>query len=697
MNKYFKPLLFSLCWMLSTGITQAGTVAWKCTINNSPWVEKSPLSTTAWDNDNSSYISVDEAQTDQEIEDWGGCIIEKAWDGLMKLSQTDRDAAVKAMYDTVEGIYTNARCAIGMNDMSMNTRNYSDDEFPNDYTMEKFNITRDKEYLIPFIKAAMVYNPHLKVWATPWSPPTWMKTRNSFYGGRLKADPQVRQALALYIEKWVKAYREENINVFAVFHQNEPQHENDNWLVTHYEPEDFRDFLRDYLYPKFRQDDMHVECGVGTSVSDDNPPRLIPAVMNDTLANSYSTNIAIQYSIPNATYCRKTWPNKRLWQSETPAGNGSNDWPYAEENWAAMRDYLQNGVNSYSQWDVADVKGGTSNEYKPFSAPVVIDTVKKTVILTPAYYQIKHFTYFVKPGALRIKSTGNYSDHVAFVNRNGGIAVVVANTTNSNSSVAININGQKIKPTLPAHSFNTFTINGTPISDISPFNKIEAEAYTGQSGTFDIPCGEGGKCLSYIHNNEWAYYYHINFGKGAGGFQARVAATVGGSIEVHLDSVTSDPVATCKVDPTGGVTTWKTVSSDFTKSISGSHKLYLKFKGTGNDNLFNLNWWKFDSATVGIKTVPESRVISVNEIKFIQGSGKIRTLHLDISRQATMQKVNVCMFDLNGHLVSTLFKGRMSASHIELPFSRAEIRTGSYVITVAFNDKICLSKKIVLR
>lgn len=687
---------------LSLPSLQAATVTWRSSTNNAFWVDKGPLTTTAWDNDQASYISLDEKSTDQEIDDWSGCVNERPWHGIMKLTQANQDSVVKALFDPVEGILTNARCPIGMNDMAMGTY-VCDDSFTVDYNMERFSIAQDKKYLIPQLKAAMKYNPRLRVWATPWSPPPWMKMKDasgavwmSYYGGRLKPDAQTRNALALYLEKWVQAYRAEGINIFAIFHQNESQHDNLNWLVTHYEPADYRDFLRDYLYPKFRQDDMHVECGVGTSVSDYNPPTLIPTVLNDTLANSYSTNIAIQYAEPNATYCRQTWPQKRLWQSETPAGNGSNDWPYAVENWTAMQSYLTKGVHSYGQWDIADVKGGTSNEGKPFSAPIVVDTVAKTYRLTPAYWQIKHITYFVKQGALRIKTTGNFTNHVAFVNRNGQNAVVVANTTGSAVTVAININGQKIKPTLPANSFNSFSTAGTPISDFSPFIQTEAEKYTTQSGTFTKPSSEGGSCLSLIHNNEWATYTHLDFGTGANAFQARVAGTTGGSIEIRIDSITAAPAGTCTVAPAAGATSWQTVSCDLTTPLSGSHTLYLKFKGTGTGNLFDFKWWKFIAGATGVKTVALS-LKGANTVKTLSGAGKTQTLRLDFSRTVTHAKADVRLFDLTGRLVKTLFKGQVSSSTLTLPLDRRGIKAGSYVITVSLNDKVAVTEKTTLQ
>jgi glucosylceramidase len=701
MCKRFAAAAVFFCCVLSVTVPRAATVTWKSSTNGSFWVENPTITTVPWDNDVTSYISINETQTDQEIFDWSGCINERPWEGLMKLSQANRDSATKAMFDTVEGILTNVRCPIGMNDMSI-AAYVCCASFTPDYSMAGFTIAQDLKYIIPWIKAGQRWNPRLRVWSSPWTPPPWMKTDTDYTGGSLKTDAQIRTAYALYFSKWIQAFRAQGINIFAIYEQNEPQHNNRTWLTTYYTAPDYLDFLKNYLYPRLRQDDLPVESGVGTSVQDDSPPTLIPGVLNDTVGNSYSTNLAIQYSVKNVQYSHTTWPTKILWESETPAGSGSNDWPYAEENWGNMRDYLQAGANTYSQWDVANVKNGRSLYNLLFSAPVVVDTAAKTFTLTPMYWQVKHITYFVKPGAKRIMATGNYyapssttPNFLAFVNRSGKNVVIVANTSASSATVAINLNGQKIKPTLPAHSFNSFSIAGTPVPDISPFNQIEAEKYTGQSGTYTIPCSEGGSCLSYIHTNEWAYYYHLDFGTGANSFLARIAGTVGGSIEIRLDSLTATPAGTCTVPSTGGATAWQTVSCALNPVITGRHILYLKFKGTGTGNLFNLNWWKFGSSS-GIKTVSETMEACVSRISVVAGAGQAKTLRLEFSNGVAQGNLIVSLFDLNGRLVTTLFKGRLSSSHLTLPIDRAEIGPGVYMIKVSLNDKIALIKTAAL-
>ena len=110
--------------------------------------------------------------------------------------------------------FTLGRAPIGANDFSLGW--YSLNETPGDYEMKHFSIERNREALIPFIKAAMKYQPRLGVWAVPWCPQSWMTTNGRYRQGHIKADPQTFAAYALYFSKFVQAWRAEGINLYAI-------------------------------------------------------------------------------------------------------------------------------------------------------------------------------------------------------------------------------------------------------------------------------------------------------------------------------------------------------------------------------------------------------------------------------------------------------------------------------------------------
>lgn len=106
------------------------------------------------------------------------------------------------------------RLPIGASDYALEW--YSHNEAENDVEMDHFSIERDRQYLIPYIKEALKRNPDLQLFASPWSPPTWMKFPKAYNYGTLRWEPAILKAYALYFVKFVQAYAEEGITIHQV-------------------------------------------------------------------------------------------------------------------------------------------------------------------------------------------------------------------------------------------------------------------------------------------------------------------------------------------------------------------------------------------------------------------------------------------------------------------------------------------------
>ena len=705
MRRILKPTLFLACLLLSISPLNAATVSWQSSTSSALWVDKGTLSTTTWDNDNTNYISVDEDSTYQEIDGYGGCFNEIGWKVLMKLSQSTRDSVIKLLFDSVSGCNFNiCRVPIGANDYSLQL--YSLDETSGDTAMNNFSIAHDTMYLIPYIKAAMAVKPSLKVWGSPWSVPTWMKDSKEFNSGSINANAQTFTALALYFAKAVNAYQKAGLHYYAIMPTNEPNWKvSSGYPVTGWSGAQLRDFIKTYLGPRFKTDDVNAQIYMGTIHNDidvNNKP-MTDTVFSDSTAYSHCTGGGYQYQI-NAQI-RTKYPDKRFVETETSCGtvsgfNNSTDfWNYAMGNDDLMRTFFTAGVSVYSQWNmILDTSGRNkawnvqdTSHWRQY-AMIMIDTVAKKITLTPQFYQVRHYS-FVKPGAYRIATSGNSTIKVmAFRNLDGENILIATNEGSSSATVAINFNGQKIKPTIPASSFNTFRIAGTAITPTSPYSKIEAEKFAIQSGILIRSCSDGGSCVTLVQNNDWTSYHNIDFGNGAQTFEARVSGIAGGSIEVHLDSCNGPAAGTCTVAASSA---WNTVSCPVT-GVSGKHTLYLKYKGTATGNLFDLNWWMFDVAT-GIGTARENSVERVNKFKVISDAGKTQTLQLDFSQPVLQGNLNVSLFDLTGRLVTTLYKGRLSSPHLSLPLYSKAIRSGTYIISVFLNNTpIVAGKNLII-
>jgi arabinoxylan arabinofuranohydrolase len=132
-----------------------------------------------------------------------------------------------------------------------------------------------------------------------------------------------------------------------------------------------------------------------------------------------------------------------------------------------------------------------------------------------------------------------------------------------------------------------------PIENLNPFAQTEAETIAFSSGLKTEVCSEGGMNVTSINNGDYIKVKSVDFRTGAVSFAARVAAAAsGGSIEMHLDSLTGTLIGTCAIEGTGGAQTWATKTCDVS-GATGTHDLFFKFIGSGTGDLFKFNWWKF--------------------------------------------------------------------------------------------------------
>ena len=440
-------------------------VAWTSSTADQLWHENAPLPLApAAEGAADAEIIVDPAATFQTITGWGGCFNERGWAALSALSDVDRDKVMRALFDPADGLKLNlCRTPIGASDYAITP--YSLDDAPGDYAMEHFSIARDREKLIPYIKAAMAIRPDLKLWGVPWSPPGWMKDTGAMPGGgRIKTDPKTLDALALYFAKYVKAYRAEGINLFMVMPQNEPTVEAP-YPSCLWTGEELSNFIAQHLGPRFKADGVDAEIWLGTLCTSDwghaAPTLADPAAM------AFVKGVGFQwFGASAARHVRALRPSLPLMQTETKCGNHENDWPYAEDQFRLIQQYLNAGVSSYMLWNMVLDQTGSNWTPDPSglgwqqSSPVVIDTAKRTVTYNPQFYAFRHFSSFVRPGAVRVRTGGAWGEQIAFRNPDGGVVLVVQNSASEPLRPTINLAGRTIRPTLPPHSWSTFTLAG---------------------------------------------------------------------------------------------------------------------------------------------------------------------------------------------------------------------------------------------
>jgi glucosylceramidase len=407
-----------------------------------------------------STIIIDTSTKYQVINAFGGCFCEQGAKTLKAVDTILAKSVMKELFDTTSGCKFNVcRMPIGANDFTIQTstlnRWYSLDETSNDTAMTNISIARDKIYLIPYIKSAMVFRPNLKIWASPWSPPKWMKVNDDVPAANFIQTPKMLGAYALYLSKAVKLIQAEGVNVYGLSVQNEPytvqSYPNCTWSPT-----EIRDFIKLYIGPRFTAD--QVQCDIWSPTMNNGTFANFNTWLSDAGSAQYIKTVCFQYEGQNAIAAvHAAYPALTLYETETSCGSHENNWAYAENpTFQQMQFYFANGANGYMQWNMVLDQSGSSAWGWAQCSMITVDTSKKTVTYNPQHYCAKHFSFYVKPGAKRIKTSGTFTNQVGFKNPDGSVVVVANNTATSAQQLAVSLGSSVVNVSMPAHSFDTY-------------------------------------------------------------------------------------------------------------------------------------------------------------------------------------------------------------------------------------------------
>lgn len=409
-------------------------------------------------------VFVDSAHRFQTIEGFGGAFTEAAANTYYKLSPELRSEILGAYFDAVTGNgYTLCRSHINSCDFALG--NYAYTEVPGDVEFKHFSIERDRRQLIPMIKeAASVVGQPLKLLATPWSPPAWMKTNGQMnQGGKLK--PEYRDAWARYYVRYVQEYEREGVPIWGLSVQNEPQAVQ-TWESCIYTGEEERDFVRDYLGPILEKAGMLGRVKI--LIWDHNRDLLYERakmVYDDPEASRYVWGAAFHWYVgdnfENVQLTHEAYPDKQLLFSEGCIGSGPHidDWEIGERYGHSMLQDLNHATIGWVDWNLLlDQRGGPNHKGNYCRAPLMADVRKGTLYYHNSYYYIGQVTRFVRPAAQRIISASSLDEleTTAFVNVDGQIAVVVLNRSNKSFNFALKYNSLAASAESPTHSISTF-------------------------------------------------------------------------------------------------------------------------------------------------------------------------------------------------------------------------------------------------
>jgi len=425
-------------------------------------------------------ILVDPTQQYQAIDGFGGAFNESGWTVLNRsnVTATQRNAVLDNLFSPSTGAgFSLTRTAMGSNDFSPTHYSYSDLSGGTDFSQTNFSVTHDESTLIPYIQAAQSHGA-FRIMASPWTAPGWMKTNNSLIGGGSlippSTDSRYYQAYATYFTKYVQAYAAHGITINDVSIQNEPLNPA-KFESTTYTAAQMADFIGNYLGPTFASN------AVGTRIRGYehnrdtwtypvdmlNAASTLPYVAGIDF-HPYECDFGQAYcDTANLGLFNQAKPGYSTWMSEhTDLGiPDASDYP-GDERWGSeIVDEMLAGEGGYIYWNmVLDQTGGPFSSLSDAQEPlVIVDTsgASATVSYMPKFYQLEHFSKFVRPGAYRIGTSGGANSDgiksVAFKNPDGSEVLEVVNTAGSAKTVKVGEAGSTFSRSVAAHSTNTFT------------------------------------------------------------------------------------------------------------------------------------------------------------------------------------------------------------------------------------------------
>jgi len=435
------------------------------------------------------------AITDQEMMGFGGALTESSALVFWALSEDARSRFLEMYYGESGLGYTFGRTHINSCDFSPDY--YSFDEVDGDHDLLHFdsNVTHDQMVLMPFVRAVQEVvrkgGQELNLLVAPWSPPAWMKTNGKMRGS---FDPGLKDASkvawANYISKWIAAWKEHGIPIWALTPQNEPEngYQYGMWEECVYNPQEELDFIAGELGPVIQENHPEVKIYVFDH-NKDHVRDWAEALQSHPQALQYATGIAFHWytgddfdtladlhrRFPSMSMISSeaTYDQERLHGAEIKDGNWDFAMGYAHD----IIGDLNAGTAAWIDWNVVlDKNGGPNKVGNNCDAPVVSDG--ELLHLHPQYYAIGHFSKYIPPRSKRLEvSVSNLHLHetedrpygtcdgsdglqaTSFLRPDGIITVVVLNCGEEPIDFKLRDGGDAIQGTIPGRGIQTYLLD----------------------------------------------------------------------------------------------------------------------------------------------------------------------------------------------------------------------------------------------
>lgn len=406
-------------------------------------------------------ITVDTTTTYQTMDGFGYCLTGGSAQLIYSLPLAQRQALEQELFlaDSTNIGVSYLRLTMGASDMSARVFSYDDNATPSqpDTTLANFTLSDDNQFLVPLLKEILAISPNIKILATPWSPPAWMKVNNNASGGSLL--PQYYGVYAQYFVKYIQAMQANGIHIDAVTPQNEPLNANNNpACVMQDTAEDI--FVKTYLGPAFQTAGLSTKIIVYDHNCDQ--PGYPEYILGDAAAAQYVDGSAFHLYAGNISALsdvHSMFPNKNLYFTEQYVGGPSNfqgdlDWHIKNLIIGAPRNWSRNVI----EWNLA-----ADQNYGPHTAGGCTNCLGaytingSAVSRNTSFYVIAHASKFVTPGSVRVSSymTSNLQN-VAFLRPDGKKVLIVLNDQSGGQTFSVQFNNQSFSVSLAGNAVGTF-------------------------------------------------------------------------------------------------------------------------------------------------------------------------------------------------------------------------------------------------
>jgi len=412
-------------------------------------------------------IDVDAGESFQTIVGFGAAVTDaSAWLIQTRLNETQRAALLKELFGRDAGLGLSfTRISIGASDFSRS--HYSLDDTPDgkpDPDLARFSIEPNRAELLPVLRAARAINPELRIVASPWSPPGWMKTSGSLVHGRLL--PEAQPALAAYLVRFADAFAAEGVPLFALTLQNEPDYDTPDYPGMRLEAAERARIIGQFLGPMLAK-----RAGSPLILDWDHnwdKPESPLEVLADRQAAPFIDGVAWHCyggSVASQMPVHDAHPDKNAYLTECSGGEWDKGW--ADSLRWFTRELIIGSTRGWSRgivlWNLAldETHGPHAGGCGDCRGVVTIDSRSGAITRNLEYYVLGHASRFVMPGAHRIESTTGVKGlaTVAFQNADGSMALIVLNDAKRQRRFSIHSGGASFDYTLPSGAVATFVWN----------------------------------------------------------------------------------------------------------------------------------------------------------------------------------------------------------------------------------------------